>query len=246
MQVKFAYAASSITRGGEASIGVAARAAAVPANEMASIVSLEQAARLRACSAPLDQDKQNKKQAASRLSDHARPARSHRHVPSRTPASATFPTRTGRARPSTRGYGGTFSLSVLPVAQAALEIGATILAGGVHAGKGMPSALVAWRYRAGPQAGLSSARRHQDAVFAQHGEARASTLATDAAYAAFGAKKCAASIETPKTLKAMTTTHATARMAFITLGARGDSRDGAITLHDFKDSACAVLDVVEV
>ena len=243
MQVKFAYAASSITRGGEASIGVAARAAAVPANEMASIVSLEQAARLRACSAPLDQDKQNKRQAASRLSDHARPARSHRHVPSRTPASATFPTRTGRARPSTRGYGGTFSLSVLPVAQAALEIGATILAGGVHAGKGMPSALVAWRYRAGPQAGLSSARRHQDAVFAQHGEARASTLATDAAYAAFGAKKCAASIETPKTLKAMTTTHVTARMA---LGARGDSRDGAITLHDFKDSACAVLYVVEV
>jgi hypothetical protein len=35
-------------------------------------------------------------------------------------------------------------------------------------------------------------------------------------------------------------------MALVTLGARGDSRDGAITLHDFKDSACAVLDVVEV
>ncbi|PMS15202.1 hypothetical protein C0Z18_28195 [Trinickia dabaoshanensis] len=246
MQVKFAYAATSNTKGGEASIGVAARAVAGPANETAAIVSLGPAGWMAACPAPLDQDKQNKKQAASRLSDHARPARSHRLVPSRTSAPAIFPTRTGRARMSTRGYGGIFSLSVLPAAQAALEIGATILAGGVRAGKGMPSALDAWRYRAGSQAGSSPACRRQEADFAPHGEARASTLVPEAALAAFDAKKCAASIETPKTLMAMTPTHASARMALITLDVRGDSRDGAITLHDFKDSVRAVLDVVEV
>jgi hypothetical protein len=241
MQVKFAYAASGITRGGEASIGIAARAGA-PVNETAANVSVGQAGWPAVRSVRLDQDKQNKKQAASRLSDHARPARSHRLMP----APAIIPNRTGRARPSTRGYGGTFSLSVLPAAQAALEIGATILAGGVRAGKGIPSALDARRYRVGLQAGSMPACRHQDAGFARYGEDGIRTLALHAACAASGAKKCAASIETPKTLKAMTPAHERAWMALITLGGHGGSRDGAITLHDFKDSACAVLDVVKV
>lgn len=244
MQVKFAYAASGITKGGEASTGVAAWAVAAPAIGRAAIVTFGQTAQSAARPAPLYQDKQNKKQVASRSKDHAQPDRCHRFVPWRTPASAILPTRAGRARTSACRKGGTFSASVLPAAQAALEIGATILAGGVRAGKEMPAAHDVPRHRIGARAALPPVSRSQDADFAQHGEARFRTLVLGAAYTASGVKKCAASIEMTKTLRAKPATHTSAGMVDFTLGAGGGSAGSAITLHGFKESARAVLDVV--
>jgi hypothetical protein len=246
MQVKFASAASDITKGGEASIGVAAWAVAMSTNEAAAIVTSGQTARSAVGFASSFPDKENKKQVASRLSGRAQPARPHRLVPHGTPVPVPLPTLVARPISSERGFGGTFSASVLPAAQAALEIGATILAGGVHAGKEIPSALDARRYRVGLQAGLTPACRHQDGDFAQLGEGRVRKMASDAVHAVFDIKQCAASIETPNTPKAMSTTHASARKARIAFSVHGGSRDGAITLHDFNDSVRAVLDVVEV
>jgi hypothetical protein len=246
MQVKFAYAASGSTNGGVASIGVAAWAVAAPANQTAAIVTFGHTAQSAASSASLNQDNENNKLAAPQSSKHKRPVRQHRQVRSRTPAPAILPTRIGRARASACRHGGTFSASVLPAAQAALEIGATILAGGVRAGKGMPSAPLWRRHRVGWRADSMPAGRPQGADFAEHGEARVRTLAPVAARAVSGAKQCAASIEVLKTLKATSAAHANARRALVTLGAGGSLRDGAITLHDFKDSVRAVLDVVEV
>ncbi len=253
MQVKFASAASSITWGGEASIGVAARAAAASTSKTATIVTFERTVRLAGRSAPVDQDNENKKQAASRSDRHARPARLHRVVSSRTAAQATLPTRIGRARSSACRYGGTFSASVLPATQAALEIGAKILVGGVHARKVMSSALAALRHRTGAQAGSMPAHRRQDADFAQHGEARSRTqapvaapFAIDADHAAPDAQKCADSIESPKRQETMSSTCASTRPGPIASRAEGGSQEGAITLHDFKDSLHAVLDAVEV
>ena len=71
MQVKFASAASSKTKGGEASIGVAAWAVAVSTNETATIVTSGQTAWLAAAPASHFPDKQNKKQVAARLSGRA-------------------------------------------------------------------------------------------------------------------------------------------------------------------------------
>jgi hypothetical protein len=246
MQVKFASAASGITKGGEASIGVAAWAVAVSANEAAAIVTSGQAARSAVRPASFYTAKENKKQVASRLSGRVRPARPHRLVPRGTPVPAPLPTLIARPLSSAGEFGGTFSASVWPAAQATLEIGVTILAGGVYAGKEMPSALDARRCRVGLQAGSAPACRHPDADFAQFGEGRVRKVASNAVHAGFGIKKCAASIETPNTPKAMSTTHTGARTAPFTLGGHGGSRDGDITPHDFKDSGCAVLDVVKV
>jgi len=171
MQVKFAYAASSMTRGGEASIGDAARAAAAPASETAAIATLESIQGWAVEPAPFDQEKKNKVQTASRSDRRARPPRRRSTSLSRVRPPALPPTRIGRAWPSARGYGGTFSASVLPAAQAMLEIGATILAGGVHARKVTSQARGAQRRRAGPQACSMPVCRRWDADFAQHGEA---------------------------------------------------------------------------
>lgn len=253
MQVKFAYAASSMTRGGEASIGDAARAVAAPASETAAIATLESIQGWVVESAPFDQEKKNKMQAASRSDRRVRPPRRRSISLSRVMPPALPPTRIGRARPSARRYGGIFSASVLPAAQAMLEIGATILAGGVRARKVTSSALDAPLRRAGWQAASAAACRRPDADFAQHGEASARTLASvaatlafDAARAAPSAKKCADSSETPKMQKAMSTACASVRRDAIAFGGDGGSQEGAITLHDFKDGARAVLDVVQV
>lgn len=252
MQVKFAYAASR-SRGGEASIGDAARAVAAPRSETAAFVPLGRAVRLTVRSAPIDQDNENKKQAASRFIKHARPARLLRSARWREAASATLSIRIERARPSARRLSGTFSASVLPATQAALEIGATILAGGVRARKVASSALDAQRRRAGLQGGSIPACRRPDPDFAQHGEARPRTLAPvaapfalDAGWLASGAKQCANSIETLESHKAMPTAGASARLGGVAVCAEGGSQEGAITLHDFKDSERAVLDVVKV
>ena len=246
MQVKFAYAACGIRKRGEASIGVAARAVAASASQTAAILSNGQPARSAVRPAPCEQHKQNNKQAALRSKERAQPDRSNRFVPLRASAAAILLTRTTSAPWSTRGNGGTFSTSVMSAAQAMLGIEATFLAGGVCAGKGVPSALDARRYRVGSRAGSTPAYRYQDADVAQHGEVRVRTLEPDAAHVASGVKKCAASIEMSKTLKAMPAPHISAGMDIITLGARGGSLGSAIALHDFKNGACAVLDVVKV
>ena len=253
MQVKFAYAASSMTRGGEASIGDAARVAAAPASETAAIATLESIQGWAVEPAPFDQEKKNKVQTASRSDRRARPPRRRSTSLSRVRPPALPPTRIGRAWPSARGYGGTFSASVWPAAQAMLEIGATILAGDVRARKVTSSALDAPLRRVGLQAASAAACRRLDADFAQHGEASARTsasvaapLAFDAARAAPSAKKCADSSETPKMQTAMSTARASVRRGAIAFGGDGGSQEGAITLHDFKDGACAVLDVVQV
>lgn len=253
MQVKFAYAASSKTRGGEASIGDAARAVAAPASETAAIATLESIQGWAVESAPFDQEKKNKMRAASRSDRRARPPCRRSMSLSRMRALAILPSRIGRTRPSARRYGRTFSASVLPAAQATLEIGATILAGGVRARKVTSPALDAPLRRAGLQAASAAACRRPDADFARHGEASTRTLASvaaplafDAARAAPSAKKCADSSETPKMQKAMSTARASERRGAIAFGGDGGSQESAITLHDFKDGACAVLDVVQV
>lgn len=251
MQVKFAYAASSKTRGGEASIGDAARAVAAPTSETAAIATLESIQGWAVESAPFVQEKKNKLRAASRSDRRARPP--CRRSMSRARAPALLPTRIGRARPSARRYGRIFSASVLPAAQATLEIGATILAGGVRARKVTSPALDAPLRRAGLQAASAAACRRPDADFVRHGEAStrilasvAAPLAFDAASAASIAKKCADSSETPKMQKAMSTARASERRGAIAFGGDGGSQKSAITLHDFKDGARAVLDVVQV
>lgn len=253
MQDKFAYAASSMTRGGEASIGDAAWAVAAPASETAVVAPLESFQGRPIESAPFDQDRKNKMQAASRSDRRARSPRRRSTSLSRAMVPVFLPTRIERARPSARRYGGTFSARVLPAAQATLEIGATILAGGVRARKVTSSALDAPLRRAGLQAASAAACRRLDADFAQHGEASARTLASvaaplafDAARAAPSAKQCADSSETPKMQKAMSTACASMRQDAIAFGGGGGSQEGAITLHDFKDGARAVLDVVQV
>ncbi|WP_440545811.1 hypothetical protein [Trinickia sp.] len=213
---------------------------------------MEQAARLAECSALVEQDNENNQQAASRSIRHARPARRHRVAPSRAAAPATLPTRIGRARSSACRYGGTFSASVLPAAQATLEIGAKILAGGVHARRVMSSALGACRHRVGLQAGSTPACRRPDADLAQHDEARSGTpapvaasFAVGAACAAPDARKCADSFEAPEMLEAMSTACASTRPGLIAASVDDGSQEGAITLHDVKDSRHAVLDVVQ-
>jgi hypothetical protein len=252
MQVKFAYAASSM-RGGEASIGVAARAVAAPRCETVAFVLSGRAARLTVRFALFDQDNENKKQAAARFIEYAQPARRPRSVHWREAATTTLSLRIGRARPSACRLSGKLSKRVLPGSQAALEIGATILVGGVRARKVASSALDAQRRRAGLQVGSIPACRRPELDFAQVGEDRPRTLALaaapfalDAGWVASGAKQCADSIEMLEAHKARSTAHVSACLGNLAVCAEGGSQEGAITLHDFKDSQHAVLDVVKV
>jgi hypothetical protein len=141
---------------------------------------------------------------------------------------------------------------VLPAAQATLEIGAKILAGGVHARRVMSSALGACRHRVGVRAGSMPACRRPDADFAQHGEARSGTqapvaapFAVGAACAAPDALECADSFGAPEMREAMSTACASARPGPIAARVDDGSQEGAITLHDVKDRHHAVLDVVK-
>lgn len=252
MQVKFAYAASSM-RGGEASIGVAARAVAAPRSETAACVPSGRTVRVAVRFALFDQENKNNKQPASRFIKHARPARLPRNTHWREAAATTLSIRIGRARPSARRLSGKMSKRVLPGTQAALEIGATILAGGVRARKVASSALDAQRRRAGLQVGSIPAGCRADPDVAQVGEVRPRTLAPaaapfalDAGWVASGAKQCADSIETLEAHKARSRARVSAQRGGIAVCAEGGSQEGAITLHDFKDSEPAVLDVVKV
>jgi hypothetical protein len=240
-------------RGGEASIGVAARAVAAPKSETAVFVPLGRALRLTVRCAFFDQDNENKKQAAARFIEHAQPARLPSSVLWREAATTTLSIRIGRARPSARRLSGKLSKRVLPGTQAALEIGATILAGGVRARKVASSALDAQRRRAGLQVGSIPAGRRRELGFAQIGEDRPRTLAPaaapfalDAGWVASGAKQCADSIETLEAHQARDRAHVSACLGNLAVCAEGGSQEGAITLHDFKDSEHAVLDVVKV
>jgi branched-chain amino acid transport system substrate-binding protein len=60
------------------------------------------------------------------------------------------------------------------------------------------------------------------------------------------AMKRANSIEPPKVLAAMPSTDYTGVIGHIAFDDKGDLKEGAITLYDFKDGKKAVLDVVKM
>jgi hypothetical protein len=253
MQVKFAYAATSKASDGEASTGNAAEAAAVSADD-ATFVNPEHAAPLAAICAPFDKDNENGTPTASRFNKDAQPRGTRGGALRSATALAAIPTRIERVQRNANKYGGTISASVLPARQAALEIGAKILAGdGVRAGKVVDSALRAGRHRVSLRAGSALATQRQDADFVKHCDGRSRTpvriympFAFDAARAAADALERADSIETSKMPEVTQASRERAQLGPVAFGGNGDSKEGAITLHDFKDSAKAVLDVVKV
>lgn len=68
----------------------------------------------------------------------------------------------------------------------------------------------------------------------------------DAVYVIADAMKRANSIEAPKVLAAMPSTDYTGVIGHIAFDDKGDLKEGAITLYDFKDGKKAVLDVVKM
>ena len=144
--------------------------------------------------------------------------------------STPLPIRAARALVDVRATHGQISADLLPDARATSEFRATILAGeGVRA------------------------RKSTDADLVQHGEISSGTpvrfdapLAFDAAVWAASAIQRADWIEWPKLPITGQEGRATARSGLSAFGDNGGSRHGAITLYDFKDSAAAVLDVVNV
>ncbi|MGE8506627.1 MAG: branched-chain amino acid ABC transporter substrate-binding protein, partial [Paraburkholderia terricola] len=68
----------------------------------------------------------------------------------------------------------------------------------------------------------------------------------DAVYVIVDAMKRANSIEAPKVLAAMPSTDYTGVIGHIAFDDKGDLKEGAITLYDFKDGKKAVLDVVKM
>jgi hypothetical protein len=144
--------------------------------------------------------------------------------------SMPIPTRAVRALVGVRATHGQISADLLPVARATSEFRATILAGeGVRA------------------------RKATDGDFVQYGGVSFGTPVRFDAPLAFGAAVWAASaiqradrIEWPKLPITVQEERASARSGLSAFGDNGGSRHGAITLYDFKDSAAAVLDVVNV
>jgi branched-chain amino acid transport system substrate-binding protein len=68
----------------------------------------------------------------------------------------------------------------------------------------------------------------------------------DAVYVIVDAMKRANSIEAPKVLAAMPSTDYNGVIGHIAFDDKGDLKEGAITLYDFKDGKKAVLDVVKM
>jgi branched-chain amino acid transport system substrate-binding protein len=68
----------------------------------------------------------------------------------------------------------------------------------------------------------------------------------DAVYVIVDAMKRANSIEAPKVLAAMPSTDYNGVIGHIAFDDKGDLKESAITLYDFKDGKKAVLDVVKM
>jgi branched-chain amino acid transport system substrate-binding protein len=251
MQVKFASAAISKASVGEASTGGAAASAAASAGR-ATIVPPGQAA-LRAAIRGLFK-KHNEKMTpmASRFNKDTQPCGARSLT--RTRALAAIACRRERVQRSAGTYERIMSANMWSARQAALEIGAKILAGnGVRAGKVMDSAYCVVRHRVSSRAASTLAMQRQDADFEMPCEARFrmqvrihAPFVFDTARAVTDALKRADSVETPKLPETTQASREGAQPGPVILGGNGVSKEGAATLHDFKDSAGAVLDVVQV
>ncbi|TKC82969.1 hypothetical protein FAZ69_25020 [Trinickia terrae] len=127
---------------------------------------------------------------------------------------------------------------------------------GVRVGKVADLVLHARVGRISSKAGLPPTRRMRDAGFAVHGQGQyedrfrtstqlAAAFAHEVMREAVGTMRRAVSIDAPKVLVATPS----ARLHNGTVGAvafddKGDLKEGAITVHDFKDSGIAVLEAV--
>jgi branched-chain amino acid transport system substrate-binding protein len=103
------------------------------------------------------------------------------------------------------------------------------------------------------EAGLALSKMDRGADFEKKYDARFHTpvqiyapFTYDAVYVIVDAMKRANSIEPPKVLAAMPSTDYTGVIGHIAFDDKGDLKEGAITLYDFKDGKKAVLDVVKM
>ena len=103
------------------------------------------------------------------------------------------------------------------------------------------------------EAGLALSKMERGADFEKKYDARFHTpvqiyapFTYDAVYVVVDAMKRANSIEPPKVLAAMPSTDYTGVIGHIAFDDKGDLKEGAITLYDFKDGKKAVLDVVKM
>jgi len=103
------------------------------------------------------------------------------------------------------------------------------------------------------EAGLALSKMERGADFAKKYDDRFHTpvqiyapFTYDAVYVIVDAMKRANSIDAPKVLTAMPSTDYTGVIGHIAFDDKGDLKEGAITLYDFKDGKKAVLDVVKM
>ena len=103
------------------------------------------------------------------------------------------------------------------------------------------------------EAGLALSKMERGAEFEKKYDARFHTpvqiyapFTYDAVYVIVDAMKRANSIEPSKVLAAMPSTDYTGVIGHIAFDDKGDLKEGAITLYDFKDGKKAVLDVVKM
>jgi len=137
---------------------------------------------------------------------------------------------------------------------AALGIRAKILGGdGVCTDKVGELAGTAVQNLVCSEAGLALSKMDKGADFEKKYEDRFHTpvqiyapFTYDAVYVIVDAMKRANSIEAPKVLAAMPSTDYNGVIGHIAFDDKGDLKEGAITLYDFKDGKKAVLDVVKM
>jgi branched-chain amino acid transport system substrate-binding protein len=137
---------------------------------------------------------------------------------------------------------------------AALGIRAKILGGdGVCTDKVGELAGTAVQNLVCSEAGLALSKMDRGADFEKKYEDRFHTpvqiyapFTYDAVYVIVDAMKRANSIEAPKVLAAMPSTDYNGVIGHIAFDDKGDLKEGAITLYDFKDGKKAVLDVVKM
>ena len=137
---------------------------------------------------------------------------------------------------------------------AALGIRAKILGGdGVCTDKVGELAGTAVQNLVCSEAGLALSKMDKGADFEKKYEDRFHTpvqiyapFTYDAVYVIVDAMKRANSIEAPKVLAAMPSTDYNGLIGHIAFDDKGDLKEGAITLYDFKDGKKAVLDVVKM
>ena len=160
-----------------------------------------------------------------------------------------------RVQPDVGQSGGMNTTDGAHAKQAATSgIGAQILGGdGVYTAKVGELAESAMRNPVCSKAGVVLSMRNPGADFKQQAEDRSHTpvqidapFAHDALCVIVDAMKRANSIDAPKVLAAMPSTGYNGVTGHIAFDHKGDLKEGAITLYDFRDSEAAVLDAVEM